>query len=80
MRILQLHGEYPAAAVAAGVALALELGVFGCDGVRQLLRRAAEPAGRPAPLPAELIPGLTDRRVGTSDVARYGELLAGGWS
>lgn len=80
VRILQLHGEYPAAAVEGAVAAALDLGVFGCDGVRHLLRRAAKPTIRPAPLPAELLPGITDRRVGRSDVARYGALLAGGGS
>jgi len=80
VRILQLHGEHPAAAVEAAVGAAVRWGVFGYDGVRHLLRRAAEEVGPVAPLPAGLLPGVTDRPVGRSEVARYGALLDGGGS
>jgi hypothetical protein len=31
-----------------------------------------------SPLPEDLIPGITDRRIEISDVRRYGALLEGG--
>ena len=78
VRILQLHGAHPAAIVAAAVAAAVELGVFDAAGVRLLLRRAVETPRDVTPLAADRLPGVTDRAVGTSEVARYGALLAGG--
>ncbi|MBP7868139.1 MAG: IS21 family transposase [Acidobacteria bacterium] len=80
VRILQLHEGHPAAEVEGAVSEALEMGVLGYDGVKHLLRRKTNPGLSVEPLPMDLLPGVTDRRVGTSDVSRYGALLNGGWS
>ena len=76
--ILQLHQTYPYGRVEDAVAEALQSQTYGLDPVKHILVRQDRPMLAVAPLEADLIPGVTDRMVGTSDVGRYNLLLAGG--
>jgi transposase len=76
VRILKLHHDAPAARVQEAVAEALRLQTYSLEAVRHLLRRQ-EPVLNPAPLGAELLPGITDLLIAQTDVGRYDRLLAG---
>jgi hypothetical protein len=60
------------------VAEAMQCQTYGLDPVKHILVRQDRPAAAVPPLAADLIPGVTDLVVGTSDVGRYNLLLAGG--
>jgi len=76
VRILKLHQDAPAARVADAVTEALRLQTYSLEAVRHLLRRQ-EPILAPAPLQADLRPGITDLVIAQTDVSRYDRLLAG---
>lgn len=78
VRILQLHRDYPASEVEQAVKRALSCSAYGYESVRHLLEVKRETLPWIVPLSPGRIPGVTDRRVAQSDVARYGHLLAGG--
>lgn len=78
VRILQLHQDHPAGAVEEAVGETVACGAFSYDAVKHVLRMKEEGAAEVFPLPEDLIPGITDRRVEISDVRRYGALLEGG--
>ncbi len=76
VRILKLHRDVPAARLADAVAEALRLQTYSLEAVRHLLR-CQEPVVDPAPLGADLLPGITDLVIAQTDVGRYDRLLAG---
>jgi hypothetical protein len=78
VRVLQLYQQYGAPQVEQAIAQAVGVGAFDYAAVKQLLRCRQESDRETDPLPADLIPGLTDRRVELSDLSRYDELLSGG--
>lgn len=78
VRVLRLHESHSAPEVETAVAEALELRCEGWEAIRHLILRQSERPMSAAPLPAGLIPGVTDRRAGGSDVGRFDELLGGG--
>lgn len=78
VRILQLHQDYPAGAVEEAVGETVACGAFNYDAVKQVLRMKEGRSAEVSPLPEDLIPGITDRRIEISDVRRYGALLEGG--
>lgn len=78
VRILKLHKDCDKETVEAAVVEALRLGACSYEAVKHLILVADEMMVVPAALPAELLPGVTDRRVSASDVARYDALLSGG--
>jgi len=80
VRILQLHRDWEGEQVESAVAEALRLGACSYDAVKHLITVASESVMMPAPLPTELLPGITDRSVLASDVDRYDALLRGGQS
>jgi hypothetical protein len=77
VRVLQLHREHPAGDVEKAVARALECGTCRAAAVKHLLLAAATPPAIWVPLPAERIPGVTDRVLAPPDMACYGALLEG---
>lgn len=77
VRILQLHGSYSDPQVQQAVAEALQWQTYSYQAVKHLLLRQ-QAACQYFPLPADLIPGITDRVVVPTDVACYDSLLAGG--
>lgn len=77
VRVLQLHAQYPRVRVEQAIAQAVGVGAFDYAAVKQLLAQC-ENSEPPTPLPADLIPGLTDRTVAVSDLSRYNDLLTGG--
>jgi transposase len=77
IEILKLHARYRAEQVEAAVGQAMRSQCAGLQTVRQLLHYQESPAVQVEPLPAELIPGITDRQVTSSDVSRYGQLQGG---
>ena len=77
VRILQLHSAYPAARVQEAVGEALQWQTSSYEAVKHLLLR--QTGGAPhAPLPSDLMPGITDRPVVSPDLSCYDSLLAGG--
>jgi len=77
VQVLQLHGEFPAEAIAQAVPQALAVACFHPDGVRHLLLAQTEPVAVPvAPLDLSQRPALTQRPVVAPDLARYNQLLA----
>ena len=78
VRILQLHQDYPAGAVEEAVGETVACGAFSYDAVKHVLRMKEGRSAEVSPLPEDLIPGITDRRIEISDVRRYGALLEGG--
>ena len=80
VHILQLHQSYARSQVEAAVTEALSLAVYSYEAVKHLIAVACESVPVPTALPAELLPGVTDRSVPASDVSRYDALLTGGQS
>jgi hypothetical protein len=78
VRILQLHQDCPAGAVEEAVGETVACGAFSYDAVKHVLRMKEGRSAEVLPLPEDLIPGITDRRIEISDVRRYGALLEGG--
>jgi len=78
VRALQLHREHPVEQVEQAIRQAVAVGAFDYHAVKQLLAQLDSSDSPPSPLPADLIPGLTDRTVSLSDVSRYDDLLPGG--
>ena len=78
VRALQLHQDHASEQVEQAIRKTVAVGAFDYDAVKQLLVQLASQDRAPAPLPKDLIPGLTDRTVSSSDVSRYDDLLPGG--
>ncbi|RPJ39723.1 MAG: IS21 family transposase [Deltaproteobacteria bacterium] len=78
VRILQLHQDCPAGAVEEAVGETVACGAYSYDAVKHVLRMKEGRFAEASPLPEDLIPGITDRRIEISDVRRYGALLEGG--
>jgi len=77
LQILKLHEEYESGEVEQAVEKDCRLQCGSLPAVRQFLGRRTGERLFFEPLPAELLPGITDRRVGATDVAGYGQLLGG---
>jgi transposase len=75
--ILKLHRKHPAATVEQAVGQVIGLQCAGFETIRHLVRQPEEPLGGFEPLPDELIPGITNRRVTATDLSGYGQLLGG---
>ena len=78
VQILQLHREYPASRIAQAVTDTLECCSYSYDAVKHLLVSQEAPEYDIFPLDSNLIPGITDRVVATTDLTRYNALLPGG--
>lgn len=78
VRILQLHKDYSPEEVNRAVEQALEYGSYSHDAVKHLLLSQKTPMYSSVPLDPDLIPGITDRWVASSDLNRYDALLTGG--
>ena len=78
VQVLQLHQEYPASEVQEAVRSVLEKGCPGYESIRQLLRAQETTPLPTGPLPAELIPGGTDRPVPCSDLSPFNAFLPAG--
>lgn len=78
VEILKLHRQFSREAIRRAVETALERQCPGYDAIRQLLHGAHQETPESRPLPPGLLPGITDRRVGSSDVTRFNALLGGG--
>jgi len=78
VRILQLHQDHPAGEVEEAVGETVTCGAFSYEAVKHVLRMKEGRATGVSPLPEDLIPGITDRRMEVSDLKRYGALLEGG--
>lgn len=77
IEILKLHQDYDSQMVEQAVSQVAALQCGSLDAVRQLLRHRSSQQRSFEPLPTELIPGVTDRKVATTDLAGYGQLLGG---
>ena len=75
VQVLQLHRQYESSQVEAAVRLVLEKGCPGYESIRHLLRAQEAPLLSTEPLPAELIPGVTDQPVPVSDLNAFNALL-----
>ena len=78
VQVLQLHREYQASEVEVAVRAALEKGCPSYESIRHLLRAQETMPLQTEPLPAELIPGVTDRPVPCSDLSPFNALLPAG--
>ena len=78
VQVLQLHREYQASEVEVAVRAALEKGCPSYESIRQLLRAQETMPLQTEPLPAELIPGVTDQPVPCSDLSPFNALLPAG--
>lgn len=77
IEILKLHRDYPKESIEQAVGRVLNTQCASYETVRQLVRRQNEKRLEVEPLPAELITGVTDRKVTTTDIALYGQLVGG---
>jgi transposase len=77
VKVLQLHTDYPCRQVEEAIAQVVSLGAFDSAAVKQLWVQS-ERCLPPTRLPADFIPGLTDRTVAVTDLSRYDDLLVGG--
>ena len=77
VRILKLHEKYPAEEIGRAVDRALAHQCMSYDAVFHLLDHRHDSPVEVRPLPAHLIPGVTDRRVGQTEVSRFNDLLGG---
>jgi hypothetical protein len=77
VKVLQLHTDYPCRQVEEAIAQVVSLGAFDSAAVKQLWVQS-EKCLPPTRLPADFIPGLTDRTVAVTDLSRYDDLLVGG--
>ena len=75
---LQLHGRHPKEAVEQAVGKAAAQQAFSREAVQQLIVLQEDSGSEPEPLPAQMMPGVTDRPVPASDTFRYDALLSGG--
>ena len=78
VRVLQLHRQYESSRVEAAVRSVLDKGCPGYESIRHLLRAQEAPPLSTEPLPAELIPGVTDQPVPVSDPNAFNALLPAG--
>ena len=78
IQILALHRDYDRADVQAAVESVLEQQCPSYESVQHLVRHATREPLSMEPLPAELLPGITDRQVGRTAVASFDALLGGG--
>jgi transposase len=78
VRILQLHEDHSAAEVEQAVADALEYSAYSYEAVKHLLMAKHWSQPDPAPLDPDLMPGITDRSIGFSNLDQYNALLEGG--
>jgi transposase len=78
VRILQLHKDHSAAEVEQAVEQALQHSSYSYDAVKHLLvsRKTEQP--NLIPLNTDLLPGITDRLIPTTDLSRYDALMMGG--
>jgi transposase len=77
VRILKLHERYPAEAMGRAVDRTLAYQCMSYDAVLHLLDDRQDSERPVPPLPADLIPGVTDRQVSQTEVARFNTLLGG---
>ncbi len=75
VRILQLHESHTKDAVEEAVEKSLEHQCPGYETVRHLIRLAQSSTMQTEPLPAGLIPGVTDRKVSHTQVSLFDGLL-----
>jgi hypothetical protein len=73
--ILGLHQHYPETLVEEAITRVLELQCPSLASIRHWIRYRESSSRSIAPLPAQLIPGITDRRVERMAVARFNALL-----
>ncbi len=78
VRMLQLHKDYPPEEVDRAVEQALEYSSYSCEAVKHLLLSGRMPARTMVALDSDLMPGITDRWIASSDLNRYDALLKGG--
>lgn len=78
VEVLLLHERHPKEAVEHAVGEAVARQAFSREAVRQLVSLQEGTGPEPEALPAELMPGVTDRPVPASDTSRYDALLTGG--
>ncbi|MCP5088194.1 MAG: IS21 family transposase [Rhodobacteraceae bacterium] len=77
IRILQLCTDYAEETLAEALEMALVCHCYNYDGVRELVRRVAEPA-RPEPADLSSHPTLARVRVPPPDLGRFNQLLSAG--
>lgn len=77
VRILKLHEEYDGEELLRAVDQALDHRCISWDTVVQLLKVTGDREPQTECLPSELIPGITDRGVGRSDLSHFNALLGG---
>jgi transposase len=78
VKVLQLHQQHRACEIELAVSQALQYQTYSYEAVKHLLIRQQSARIELPALSAELIPGITDRAVGQSDVNGYDQLLEGG--
>ena len=76
--ILQLHQQHSGTQIEVAVGQALHYQTYSYEAVKHLLIRQQSPRIETAPLPATLIPGVTDLELSRSDLSGYDQLLEGG--
>ena len=76
--ILKLQQGWAPDQVSGAIEQALEAHSYASAAVRHILIRAQEQELRLPPLETELLPGITDLRIATSELDQYDRLLAGG--
>ena len=77
VEILKLHENYRREEIQEAVSQALEQHCPAYEAVRHLVGLRQSSSVVTEPLPAELIPGITDRQVSQSEVANFNRLLGG---
>ena len=80
MRILGLHRDYERTQVEQAIASVLEKHCPSYESIRLVIRLQESSPLVVQPLPAELLPGVTDRAVLMSDVKNFNALLTAGVS
>jgi hypothetical protein len=80
VRILGLHAQYERAQVECAISSALQYECASYESIRHLIRRRQSASLEAKPLPAELIPGVTDRGVCKSELSHFNALLSAGVS
>lgn len=77
IEVLRLHERYQGDVIEQAVRQALQLQCSSFDSVAQLVRHHQSKPHSVQPLPSQLIPGVTDRQVASTDLAAYSRLLGG---
>lgn len=73
--VLRLHGEEEPEVVREAIQQVLELECPGYEAIRHLIRYRQQPLSSREPLPAGLIPGITDVELAQTEVSRFNALL-----